>query len=185
MVKLEISDGVENVYTQNFYKTRGRKRIHPKFLYENHIYYTTERKKCGEIICSMMQVGNALTDYKYDNIGTVEYWWTHALISDATYKTIMSCCNFSTQKQTRKCDKALLYAWSYEMGGIDEYSIYTPKCNNPSTSSRLKNSLVRRRVSGYDPCVEMRAEKYYNRPDVQHAMHANYTRIPYKFTACR
>ncbi|KAJ0861372.1 putative carboxypeptidase D [Helianthus annuus] len=132
-------------------------------------------------------VGNALTDHKYDNIGTVEYWWTHALISDATYKTIMSCCNFSTQKQTRKCDKALLYAWSYEMGGIDEYSIYTPKCNNPSgnfTSSRLKNSLVRRRVSGYDPCVEMRAEKYYNRPDVQHAMHANYTRIPYKFTAC-
>ncbi|KAJ6731719.1 SERINE PROTEASE FAMILY S10 SERINE CARBOXYPEPTIDASE [Salix purpurea] len=49
---------------------------------------------------------------------------------------------------------------------------------------RLKNSLLRRRISGYDPCTENYAEKYYNRPEVQTAMHANVTGIPYKWTAC-
>lgn len=42
-----------------------------------------------------------------------------------------------------------------------------------------------RQLSGYDPCTEKYAETYYNRPDVQKALHANTTRIPYKWTSCR
>lgn len=42
-----------------------------------------------------------------------------------------------------------------------------------------------KQLSGYDPCTEKYAEIYYNRPDVQKAMHANTTGIPYKWTACR
>lgn len=42
-----------------------------------------------------------------------------------------------------------------------------------------------RQMYGYDPCTEKYAEIYYNRPDVQKALHANITRIPYKWTACR
>ncbi|KAK1414023.1 hypothetical protein QVD17_29760 [Tagetes erecta] len=132
-------------------------------------------------------VGNAVIDNKYDNIGTVEYWWTHSIISDKTYKSIKSSCNFTSTKYGEKCDNAINYAWSNEFGDIDQYSIYTPSCNKSLgnfTSSRLKNTLVRRRVSGYDPCVERRAEKYYNRRDVQHAMHSNITGITYKWTAC-
>lgn len=135
-----------------------------------------------------MQVGNAVTDNKYDNIGTVEYWWSHSIISDTTYKSITKSCNFTTVKYTEKCENAINYAWSNEFGEIDQYSIFTPSCKKPQvnvTSGRLKNSLVRRRISGYDPCVEKRAEKYYNRPDVQLALHANNTGIPYKWTACR
>ncbi|KAL7598072.1 serine carboxypeptidase 24 [Lactuca sativa] len=132
-------------------------------------------------------VGNAVTDNKYDNIGTVEYWWSHSIISDTTYKSIKNSCTFSSQNYTEKCDDAINYAWNHEFGEIDQYSIYTPSCNISSrnaTSTRLKNSLVRRRASSYDPCIEKNAEKYYNRPDVQQAMHANYTGIPYKWTAC-
>ncbi|PWA53529.1 peptidase S10, serine carboxypeptidase, Alpha/Beta hydrolase fold protein [Artemisia annua] len=132
-------------------------------------------------------VGNAVTDNKYDNIGTIAYWWTHSIVSDKTYKSIMDSCTFTSAKYTKKCDDAINYAWSNEFGEIDQYSIYTPSCNRSSgnyTSKRLKNSLVRRRTSGYDPCIERNAEKYYNRPDVQHAMHANYTGISYKWTAC-
>ncbi|GKB04516.1 serine carboxypeptidase 24, partial [Tanacetum coccineum] len=36
----------------------------------------------------------------------------------------------------------------------------------------------------YIPSCHRTSEKYYYRPDVQHAMHANYTGIPYKWTAC-
>ena len=141
-----------------------------------------------------MQVGNAVTDNYYDNIGTVTYWWTHAMISDQTYKSILKNCNFSSDKATKPCDHAVYYAMNHEFGDIDQYSIYTPTCSAllPSNSSntmlrmRLKNSLLRRRVSGYDPCTESYAEKYYNRKDVQKAMHANTTgSIPYKWTACR
>ena len=39
-------------------------------------------------------------------------------------------------------------------------------------------------VEEEDPCTESYAEIYYNRPDVQRAMHANLTSIPYKWTVC-
>lgn len=34
------------------------------------------------------QVGNAWTDADIDNYGAIFYWWSHALISDATFKGI-------------------------------------------------------------------------------------------------
>lgn len=37
----------------------------------------------------------------------------------------------------------------------------------------------------YDPCSENYAEVYFNRPDVQKALHANTTGISYRWTACR
>ncbi|KAM1731750.1 hypothetical protein ACFX11_017596 [Malus domestica] len=133
-------------------------------------------------------VGNAVTDYYYDNIGTVTYWWSHAMISDRTYRSILSHCNFTVETTSKQCDDAINYATDHDFGDIDPYSIYTPFCvtmlNNTKRHLRLKNSLLRRRASGYDPCTENYAEKYYNRPDVQKAMHANVTRIPYKWTAC-
>lgn len=129
-----------------------------------------------------------MTDNKYDNIGRIDYWWSHSIISDTSYKSIMSSCDFSLRKYPINCYDAMFDAYSNEFGDIDEYSIYTPSCkkgSHNSTSSRLKNTLLHRHVSGYDPCIESYAEKYFNRPDVQHAMHANDTGISYKWTACR
>ncbi|XP_073269158.1 serine carboxypeptidase 24-like [Primulina huaijiensis] len=133
-------------------------------------------------------VGNAVTDNYYDNVGTVTYWWSHSMISDKTYKLIMKLCDFKSVKTSDKCDEALNYAMNHEFGGIDQYSIYTRTCNsskkNIRNTPRLKNTLIRPRFSGYDPCSENYAEKYYNRPDVQKALHANTTGIEYKWTAC-
>ncbi|OQU85873.1 hypothetical protein SORBI_3004G329000 [Sorghum bicolor] len=132
-------------------------------------------------------VGNAVTDNYYDNIGTVTYWWTHAMISDRTYKAILKSCNFSSSNISRFCNRAMNYAMNQEFGDIDQYSIYTPSCaaaRSNATVLRFKNTLIRRRSFGYDPCTETYAEKYYNRLDVQKAMHANTTGIPYRWTAC-
>lgn len=138
-----------------------------------------------------IMVGNAVIDSYYDSIGTVTYWWSHSMISDQTYKSILKSCNFSQEIYSKGCGKALNYATSHEFGVIDPYSIYTPTCkvasmstNHTSKTIRFKNSLLYRKVSGYDPCTEKYAEKYYNRPDVQKALHANTTGIPYKWTAC-
>ncbi|XP_074582527.1 serine carboxypeptidase 24-like isoform X2 [Curcuma longa] len=137
-------------------------------------------------------VGNAVTDNYYDSIGTISYWWTHSMISDQTYRSILSSCNFSSPKASHECDHVVSYAMNHEFGDIDQYSIYTPSCvaSSPKNTKRqhkirFKNTLIHGRSSfGYDPCTENYAEKYYNRQDVQKAMHANTTGIPYKWTSC-
>ncbi|KAL3624051.1 Serine carboxypeptidase-like 25 [Castilleja foliolosa] len=143
-------------------------------------------------------VGNAVTDNHYDNLGTVNYWWSHAMISDKTYKQLMSTCDFQQQKTSNECESIYYYAMDQEFGNIDQYNIYGARCNSSGGSSssgsstgatrrnmRLPNRPIFKELSGYDPCTEKYAEVYYNRPDVQRALHANISgRIPYKWTAC-
>ncbi|KAL8488609.1 hypothetical protein ACS0TY_024774 [Phlomoides rotata] len=160
----------------------------PQLAKEIHDY----NKKSSHPIINLKGfiVGNAVTDNYYDGIGTVTYWWTHSMISDKTYKLIMKYCNFRSNRSSDKCDNAMSYAMNHEFGNIDQYSIYTPSCDASKTyktnkiSGSLKNTLIGLRFSGYDPCTESYAEKYYNRVDVQKSLHANLTRIPYKWTAC-
>ncbi|KAI6670366.1 hypothetical protein NL676_005251 [Syzygium grande] len=143
-----------------------------------------------------IMVGNAVTDNYYDNMGTVTYWWSHAMISDRTYKQLMSTCDFRRQKESNECESLYSYAMDQEFGNIDQYNIYAPPCNSSDGSAaatmrqsirlphRPHHSKILRQISGYDPCTEKYAETYYNRPDVQRALHANTTKIPYKWTAC-
>ena len=36
----------------------------------------------------------------------------------------------------------------------------------------------------YDPCIDNEVESYFNRPEVQQAMHANLTALPWRWTGC-
>ncbi|KAG5567745.1 hypothetical protein RHGRI_003059 [Rhododendron griersonianum] len=82
-------------------------------------------------------VGNVVTDNYYDNLGTVTYWWSHAMISDRTYHQLISTCDFTQQKESNQCETTYSYAMDHEFGNIDQYNIYAPPCNNSdgSTSS--------------------------------------------------
>ncbi|GAB4828678.1 Serine carboxypeptidase-like 25 [Ancistrocladus abbreviatus] len=137
-----------------------------------------------------IMVGNAVTDNYYDNLGTVTYWWSHAMISDKTFGQLMNICDFHRQKNSDECESLYSYAMDQEFGNIDQYNIYAPPCNNSDGTTRRTMQLphrphpMLRKLSGYDPCTEKHAEVYYNRADVQKALHANATKIPYKWTAC-
>ncbi|PKI43726.1 hypothetical protein CRG98_035888 [Punica granatum] len=143
-----------------------------------------------------IMVGNAVTDNYYDNLGTVTYWWSHAMISDRTYGQLINTCDFRRQKESDECESLYSYAMDQEFGNIDQYNIYAPPCNSSDGAGSIASTrqgmrlphrprkVNFRRISGYDPCTERYAETYYNRPDVQTALHANTTRIPYKWTAC-
>ncbi|GMG99380.1 hypothetical protein Nepgr_001220 [Nepenthes gracilis] len=129
-------------------------------------------------------VGNAVTDDYHDLIGTFEYWWTHALISDGTYRSLRNACDHgSTQHPSDECNKALNVA-DLEFGNIDPYSIYTRPCNS---SSSLRHNLrghypwMRR---AYDPCTERYSRIYFNSPEVQKALRANTTSITYPWDSC-
>ncbi|TYH75944.1 hypothetical protein ES332_D04G051200v1 [Gossypium tomentosum] len=139
-----------------------------------------------------IMVGNAVTDNYYDNLGTVTYWWSHAMISDKTYQQLINTCDFRRQKESNECESLYSYAMDQEFGNIDQYNIYAPPCNNSDGNRFTRHSMrlphrphsIFRQLSGYDPCTEKYAEIYYNRPDVQKALHANTTGIRYKWTAC-
>jgi len=45
--------------------------------------------------------------------------------------------------------------------------------------------LLKRVPAGYDPCTEAYVTKYFNREDVQRALHANRTGLPYAYSPCR
>ncbi|GER51278.1 serine carboxypeptidase-like protein [Striga asiatica] len=130
-------------------------------------------------------VGNAVIDDYHDYIGTFEYWWTHGLISDSTYKVLRLTCNLgSATHPSSDCVKALELA-NQETGNIDPYSIYTLPCNTTSSS-------LRRRLRGhypwmyraYDPCTERYSQIYFNLDEVQKAFHANVTGISYPWQSC-
>lgn len=82
------------------------------------------------------QVGNGVTDDYHDYVGTFEYWWTHGLISDATYRILRVHCDHEVSEHpSDACIKALVDA-DTEMGNIDPYSIYTRPCNDTGSLRR-------------------------------------------------
>ncbi|XP_047307869.1 serine carboxypeptidase-like 34 [Impatiens glandulifera] len=142
-------------------------------------------------------IGNALLDDETDQKGMIDYAWGHAVISDQLYNNLTKC-NFSNAHLSDDCNNALIkYFKVYNI--IDMYSLYAPTCNENGTNARnFHGSPVRgtrphlfsnfkewhKMPAGYDPCASDYTEVYMNRPDVQHALHANVTNIPYPWTHC-
>ncbi|MBA0842951.1 hypothetical protein Goarm_000183 [Gossypium armourianum] len=81
-------------------------------------------------------VGNAVTDDYHDFVGTFEYWWTHGLISDSTYRNLQVACDLgSATHPSSECTTALEVAEA-EQGNIDPYSIFTQPCADTTSLRR-------------------------------------------------
>lgn len=141
-------------------------------------------------------VGNAWTDARIDNEGAVDYWWTHAIVSDHASHGIKHHCNFATvgpladSDDGMRCVVAVNEAMQ-NMGDINIYDIYADVCLPPrarAAAERLgelletspagvaaRPALRLRRSGKYDPCIDNEVADYLNRPEVQAAMHANVT----------
>ncbi|KAH0452099.1 hypothetical protein IEQ34_019398 [Dendrobium chrysotoxum] len=148
-------------------------------------------------------IGNAVLNDATDQMGMVEYAWSHAIISDELHAIILKECGSFQEDGDRPaspgCSPALR-AFLQAYSDIDIYSIYTPVClSSFDRSSRRKSRLVAApllfsqhelwpgmsRVSaGYDPCTEDYVETYFNREDVQRALHANVTQLSYPYSSC-
>ncbi|XP_020175672.4 serine carboxypeptidase 2 [Aegilops tauschii subsp. strangulata] len=132
-------------------------------------------------------VGNGLIDDYHDYLGTFESWWNHGIISDNTYRRLKaSCLNDSFIHPSPACDAAVDVATA-EQGNIDMYSLYTPVCNSTSWSSSRRRPRGRYpwMTGSYDPCTAGYSTAYYNRRDVQRALHANVTgAMDYTWATC-
>ncbi|OEL30395.1 Serine carboxypeptidase-like 35 [Dichanthelium oligosanthes] len=151
-------------------------------------------------------IGNAVLNDATDQLGMVEYAWSHAIISDELYSAVRrECDSFKEEadggRPGKGCSPALrAFLGAYD--DIDIYSIYTPTCLLPTGAATPRRPAARlvaaprlfskheawhrlKRVpAGYDPCTEAYVTKYFNRGDVQRALHANRTGLPYPYSPC-
>ncbi|KAM7474906.1 hypothetical protein LguiB_022149 [Lonicera macranthoides] len=124
-----------------------------------------------------IMVGNGIMNDETDIRGSIDFFWSHALISDETHTGLLKHCIGSTMS-SQDCEDFEI-TMAKEIGEIDFYSIYTPTCLHSSNSSKTTNSR-----GGYDPCEEKYVRKYLNLPQVQQALHANRTKLPYTWEVC-
>lgn len=150
-----------------------------------------------------MQIGNSLLDDETDQRGMIDYAWDHAVISDQVYHDIKTTCNFTEDPVSSECSiKLNEYFAVYRI--IDMYSLYSPTCVSNSSSREQRTAIggvspglfsklasldeqvpQHAKRAGYDPCSSDYTETYLNRPEVQRALHANVTGIPYPWTHCK
>ncbi|KAG2567559.1 serine carboxypeptidase-like 35 [Panicum virgatum] len=153
-------------------------------------------------------IGNAVLNDATDQLGMVEYAWSHAIISDELYSAVRrECDSFKEEadggRPGKGCSPALrAFLGAYD--DIDIYSIYTPTCLLPAgagAAARRRPAArlvaaprlfskheawhrLKRVPAGYDPCTESYVTRYFNREDVQRALHANRTGLPYPYSTC-
>ncbi|XP_054823746.1 serine carboxypeptidase-like 34 [Prosopis cineraria] len=124
-----------------------------------------------------LMMGNALLDDETDQKGMIDYAWDHGVISDGLYRNISTKCDFRRRNQSEECRVELdKYFDVYKI--IDMYSLYAPTCTSSTRPARRGYGY------GYDPCASDYTDKYMNLAQVQKALHANNSRIPYPWTHC-
>ncbi|KAJ7946938.1 Carboxypeptidase [Quillaja saponaria] len=128
-------------------------------------------------------LGNPETSDAEDWRGMVDYAWSHAVISDETHKLIRESCDFNSTDTWRNndCNKAVDELLK-QYNEIDIYSLYTSVCISNTASSedgsmqvmmKRASNMMPRMMGGYDPCLDGYAKAFYNRPDVQKALHVS------------
>ncbi|XP_010279514.1 PREDICTED: serine carboxypeptidase-like 40 [Nelumbo nucifera] len=126
-----------------------------------------------------IMIGNAVLNDETDMKGMYDYVWTHALSSDETNKAINTYCNFNATKLSEKCLNSLIEA-EMNVGFIDIYNIYGPLCFSSNLTEKPKMASLMK----FDPCSDYYVIAYLNHPDVQEALHANITKLKYKWRPC-
>ncbi|KAK7829085.1 serine carboxypeptidase ii-3 [Quercus suber] len=119
-------------------------------------------------------IGNAWIDDGIGQMGTYDYFWTHALNSDETNAGIHKYCNFATSNFSSTCQDYLTQG-NIEAGALDISNIYAPVCNLSSPKSGPSSS-----VHDFDPCSNHYVDTYLNLVEVQTALHTKAT----KWEAC-
>ncbi|KAM5588329.1 hypothetical protein ABKV19_006659 [Rosa sericea] len=128
-------------------------------------------------------LGNPETSDAEDWRGMVDYAWSHAVISDETHKVIRENCDFDGDTWSNKICAQAVDEVLKQYKEIDIYSLYTSVCIGDTASSndgsmqvmmmKHTSTMMPRIMGGYDPCLDDYSRKFYNRADVQKALHVS------------
>ncbi|XP_058092992.1 serine carboxypeptidase-like 45 [Magnolia sinica] len=133
-------------------------------------------------------LGNPVLEFATDFNSRAEFFWSHGLISDSTYKIFTSSCNYSRyvseyyrSSVSPVCSRVMSQVNKETSRFVDSYDVTLDVC----ISSVLSQSMVlsQQVTERIDVCVEDETKNYLNRKDVQNALHARLMGVA-KWEAC-
>ncbi|KAE8666571.1 Serine carboxypeptidase-like 44 [Hibiscus syriacus] len=136
-------------------------------------------------------IGNPLLTLDRDVPATYEFFWSHGMISDEIGLTIMNECDFddytfdSPHNISRSCNKAISEANRIVGEYINTYDVILDVCYPSIVEQELRLRKMANKISiGVDVCMSFERRFYFNLPEVQMALHANRTKLPYPWSMC-
>ncbi|XP_057485568.1 serine carboxypeptidase-like 45 isoform X2 [Actinidia eriantha] len=123
-------------------------------------------------------LGNPVLEFATDFNSRAEFFWSHGLISDSTYKLFTSTCNYSRYVNeyyrgsvSPTCSRVMSLVSRETSRFVDKYDVTLDVCIS-SVLSQSKVLSPQQVTETVDVCVEDETVSYLNRRDVQNALHA-------------
>ncbi|QCD99951.1 serine carboxypeptidase-like 42 [Vigna unguiculata] len=136
-------------------------------------------------------IGNPLLRLDRDAPATYEYFWSHGMISDEVGLAIMNDCDFddysyeTPHNVSNSCNNAIYEANVIVGNYINNYDVILDVCYPSIAEQELRLKKMATKVSlGVDVCMTLERRFYFNLPEVQKALHANRTNLPYRWSMC-
>uniref|UniRef100_K7KUN8 Carboxypeptidase n=1 Tax=Glycine max TaxID=3847 RepID=K7KUN8_SOYBN len=136
-------------------------------------------------------IGNPLLKLDRDAQATYEYFWSHGMISDEIGLAITNDCDFddyvfaSAHNMSKSCNEAINEANEIVGDYINNYDVIFDVCYPSIVEQELRLKKIATKISiGVDVCMTYERSFYFNLPEVQKALHANRTNLPYQWSMC-
>ncbi|KAF7804001.1 Serine carboxypeptidase-like 45 [Senna tora] len=123
-------------------------------------------------------IGNPLLEFNTDLNSRAEFFWSHGLISDSTYKVFTTVCNYSqiwreyqSGNPTAVCAQVNKLVKREISRFVDAYDVTLDVClSTIDQQAQMLNQL--QETEKIDVCLEDETFTYLNRKEVQEALHA-------------
>ncbi|KAM0940592.1 putative carboxypeptidase D [Dioscorea sansibarensis] len=136
-------------------------------------------------------IGNPLLKLDRDASSAYKFFWSHGMISDELGLKIMNQCNFkdyafsSPHDVSKSCGEAITDAHRVAGNHITSYDIILDVCYPSIVEQQLRLQKFATKMSiGVDVCMTYEQQFYFNLHEVQQALHANRTNLPYRWSMC-
>ncbi|RHN70083.1 putative carboxypeptidase D [Medicago truncatula] len=125
-------------------------------------------------------LGNPVLEYATDFNSRAEFFWSHGLISDATYNMFTRVCNYSRyvseynrDSVSPLCSKVMGLVSKETSRFVDKYDVTLDVCiSSVLSQSKVISPQPQQANEMIDVCVDDKVTNYLNRRDVQEALHA-------------
>ncbi|XP_058781481.1 serine carboxypeptidase-like 42 isoform X1 [Vicia villosa] len=138
-----------------------------------------------------LAIGNPLLKLDRDTQATYEYFWSHGMISDEIGLALTRDCDFddytyaNPHNISKSCNDAINDANKIVGQYINYYDVILDVCYPSIVQQELKLKKMATKISlSVDVCLDYESDFYLNLPEVQKALHANRTSLPYSWSMC-